>query len=427
MAITVDGKFLYTTGVSDDAVVGIPRNTTTGALDPSGELCYTSNVSIGCAGGVSDLVQPYAVLIPPTDQTKLYVGTGAGVSAFSRNTTSGALTHLQCLNATGSGGCVAAHGLGLSVVNQLALSADGTDLAVTEAGASGGIVFLKRDPTTGLLSQLPGQAGCLTADGTANACRTLTALGGISLVHSAPDASQFYLGASANGTIAGVRADNPPVCAGTTVATAFSTPVAVPLHCSDPDADPIAIRTVAGPLHGGLTAIDQTAQAATYSPLAGFTGADSFTFAADAHGLTSDAASVGVSVGAPPPPPTPRITSAVLDRWVSGATTKVERLTIEAIPKGATATIACKPEKHAKHQGGCPFSKKTYHEPNGKSALALKSKFTHRLDPGVVLSVAITAPGSIGKEVEFTMRKRHAPKSKTLCFPVGSTHAHTRC
>jgi hypothetical protein len=204
LAIPPTGNFLYSTGVTDNSIAVFSRNTTSGVLTAT--TCYSPTDSTDCIATSSDVLHPYALLIPPDDQTKLYVGTASGVSVFQRNTTTGALAHLQCLNATGAGGCVQAPGLGIAVTNQLALSSDGTDLALTEAGPNGGVVFLKRDKATGLLSELPSGAGCITADGTGGTCRTLTALGGISIVHAAPNASQFYLGATANGTIAGFRA-----------------------------------------------------------------------------------------------------------------------------------------------------------------------------------------------------------------------------
>jgi Bacterial Ig domain len=434
MALTTDGKFLYTTGVADDSVAYFSRDTGTGVLTEVG--CYSTTDTSECATTMGATPQAYAVLIPSEDQTKVYVGTSAGVVVFARDTTTGALTQrLQCLNATGANGCTAAPGLGVSVTNHLALSPDGTDLAVTEAGDHGGIVFLKRDPSTGLLSEFGGGAGCITADGDGGACRTLAALGGISLVHAAPNAAQFFLGAciatpcaAGNGTIAAFRADNPPVCANASVTTAFQTAVAAPLACSDPDGDPLALQIAHLPASGGLSAIDPSHSALTYNPFPGFSGTDSFTFRAIAHGLSSNVATDTIAVGAAPPPPTPRITSAIKTEWLSGSTTKVVRLTVDDIPKGATVKVICKGAKHAKHKGGCTFSSKTYREPNGKSALALKSKFKGaKLQPGTVITVDITAPGSIGKEVRFTIRKRHLPKSKTYCFPVGSTHAHTHC
>jgi hypothetical protein len=434
MALTTDGRFLYTTGVTDDSVAYFSRNTGTGALTEEG--CYSTTDTGECTTTLGPTPQAYAVLIPPDDQTKVYVGTSAGVVVFARDTTTGALTQrLQCLNATGAGGCAAASGLGVSVTNHLALSPDGTDLAVTEAGDHGGIVFLKRNPATGLLGSLGQGAGCITADGDGGACRTLTALGGISLVNAAPNASQFYVGAciatpctAGSGTIAAFRADNPPVCTGATVNTAFQTSVAAPLSCADPDGDPVSIGFVHAPAHGGIGAIDQTARATTYTPASGFSGVDSFMFTAIAHGLSAAAATDTIAVGAPPAPPTPRITSAIKTEWLAGSTTKVVRLTVEDIPKGATVKVKCKGAKHARHKGGCTFSSKTYREPNGKKALALKSKFKGaKLQPDTVITVDITAPGSIGKEVRFTIRKRHLPKSKTYCFPVGSTHAHTHC
>jgi hypothetical protein len=426
MAMPLDGRFLYTTGLNDDAVVVFQRNTSTGLLSSPG--CYSSS-DAACTAIAAVTASPFVLLIPPDDQGKLYVGSANGVAVFSRSTTTGAIgALLGCVNAGGVGGCGRAPGLGLGVPTSMALSADGTDLAVVGSAVNSGVVFLKRDKATGLLSEPEGGAGCITHDGTAGKCRTDPALGGQSIVHAAPGAAQFYLGSVGTSSIAGFRVDNPPVCAGAAIATAFQTAVAAPLSCTDPDGDPVSIRAVAAPGHGGLGAIDQAARAVSYNPLAGFSGADSFTFAADAHGLTSNVATDTVTVGAAPPPPTPRIASAIKTEWLSGSTTKVVRLTVENVPKGATVKVKCKGAKHAKHKGGCPFASKTYREPNGKSALALKSRFRHaKLQPGTVITIDITAPGSIGKEVRYTIRKRHLPKSKTYCLPVGSTHPHTHC
>jgi hypothetical protein len=314
MAITVDGKFVYTTGLDDDAITVFSRNTTTGALTDT--ACYSATDTGECTAGFPEVAHPYAVLIAPEDQTKVYVGSGNGVTVLARDAMTGALSHLQCLNSTGADGCVDVPGLGVGVPNQLALSLDGTDLAVTESGASGGVVFLKRDTSTGLLSELPGGAGCITADGDGGACRTNTALGGISLVHAAPNASQFYLGAGASGTIAALGPDNPPVCANGAVSTTLNTAVSVPLSCTDPDGDALSLSVTAPPAHGGLGAIDAASRSVSYNPFGGFSGVDAFTFdAIDSHGLASAPAQDTVTVSpvvAVPKPGKPTATHASL-------------------------------------------------------------------------------------------------------------------
>jgi 6-phosphogluconolactonase (cycloisomerase 2 family) len=431
MAMSADGKFLYTTGKQDDAVGVYSRNASStpnaGAL--SFVACY-SPTNAGCSNGPPILSGAYSVLIPPPpgDQSKLYVGTANGVAVFNRNAGTGELTLLQCLNAAGVNNCTKAPGLGLGSVTSLALSPDGTDLAVggSQDSVNSGVVFLKRDPATGLLSELPGE--CVTHDGTSGTCRTDTAVGGWSIVRSAPDASQFYFGSLGTDSLSGYRADNPPVCTGTTVNTAFQASVAVPMSCTDPDGDPVAVGFVHAPAHGGISAIDQAAQTTLYTPASGFSGPDAFQFLANAHGLTAAPATDTINVGPAPTPPTPRITSAIHTQWLAGSTTKVKKLSVSSVPKSGKVKVSCKGAKHAKHKGGCPFSSKTYKEPNGKSSLSLTSKFKHaKLQPGTVVTIDITATGSIGKEARFTIRKRKLPTTKTYCLPVGSTKPRSHC
>ncbi|MDD5562657.1 MAG: lamin tail domain-containing protein [Thermoanaerobaculaceae bacterium] len=72
--------------------------------------------------------------------------------------------------------------------------------------------------------------------------------------------------------------------------TAVNTPTTFVLNASDPDAgDTVALATTAPPANGSVTYDDATRQA-TYTPTAGFTGADSFTYSiTDQGGLTASA------------------------------------------------------------------------------------------------------------------------------------------
>ena len=436
MAMTPDGQYLYTTAsaVTADGTINAIREfkrNADGTLDTASSVCY-GNVS-PCLAGDPNVVAPTAILIPPDgSQNELYVGgqTGIDVYTYAAN---GTLSHLQCVNGDGSHGCVQAAGLGgpnAQPPGHIALSPDGTDLAVP---VTNGVVFLKRDPTTGLLSQPAGGAGCITSDGSGGACRTFAEFAGPQGVpggvRAAPDASQFYLGLGKTNVIAGLRADNPPVCVGANVATAFQAAVGVPVNCSDPDGEPVDVQLLNPPAHGVVSALS-TAGAA-YNPFAGFSGADSFSFQATSHTLISAPATDTVTIGAPPPPPpppTPRITSPVTALWLFSTTTKVTKLTVNSIPRGATVKVTCKAKKHAKHKGGCPLTSKSFKEPSGKSSLSLLKYFKHaKLQPGTELTVAITAPGAIGKEVVYTIRLRRVPKATVLCFPVGKSKAQKKC
>jgi hypothetical protein len=85
--------------------------------------------------------------------------------------------------------------------------------------------------------------------------------------------------------------------------TPHNTGLAVALNCSDPDPlDTFTYSVVSGPLHGTLSAPNATGHL-TYTPAAEYAGPDSFTYkATDNHGISSNTATVGITVGASPPP-----------------------------------------------------------------------------------------------------------------------------
>jgi predicted extracellular nuclease len=81
-----------------------------------------------------------------------------------------------------------------------------------------------------------------------------------------------------------------PVAAAQSQGTAVNTPTTFTLNASDPDVgDALAFATTTPPANGSVTCSDATRQA-TYTPNAGFTGADSFTYSAtDPGGLWASA------------------------------------------------------------------------------------------------------------------------------------------
>lgn len=73
----------------------------------------------------------------------------------------------------------------------------------------------------------------------------------------------------------------PPLAAA--IATPQNTPVSGVLQATDIDGDPLPYAIVASPTKGTIT-FDSTTGACTYTPLAGVTGVDTFTFNASEAG-----------------------------------------------------------------------------------------------------------------------------------------------
>ncbi|MGH2793165.1 MAG: Ig-like domain-containing protein [Actinomycetota bacterium] len=108
----------------------------------------------------------------------------------------------------------------------------------------------------------------------------------------------------------GPPVNTPPTANPTSVATAQGTPVAATLTATDPDNCELSFSIVQQPAHGSLGPLGAQACTAgspntdragvTYTPAAGFSGADSFTFRANDGTANSNTATVSVTVGAPP-------------------------------------------------------------------------------------------------------------------------------
>ena len=73
--------------------------------------------------------------------------------------------------------------------------------------------------------------------------------------------------------------NSPPIAVADTATTTAGTPVniAVLANDSDPNGDPLTITAVSTPVHGTAT-INQQPTRVTYTPTAGFSGSDSFTY-----------------------------------------------------------------------------------------------------------------------------------------------------
>ena len=91
--------------------------------------------------------------------------------------------------------------------------------------------------------------------------------------------------------------NNPPVAKALTVTTARNTPVAVVLSATDADGDALTYAIVANPQHGTLSG---AAPNLTYTPAAGYTGPDSFTYKANDGTADSNIATISITVNQQP-------------------------------------------------------------------------------------------------------------------------------
>jgi putative metal-binding protein/hemolysin type calcium-binding protein len=91
--------------------------------------------------------------------------------------------------------------------------------------------------------------------------------------------------------------------------------------------------------------------------------------------------------------------------------TLVTKLTLSSLPSRAKVQVRCK-------GGGCPFAKHKL-KVRKRKASATKLLKGHRLSPRAVLEIRVTAPGTMGKVVRYTIRSHALPKRRQLCLAPG--------
>jgi hypothetical protein len=266
-----------------------------------------------CASG-RVLAGANALALSPNGHT-LYVAAlkDAGISAFHISA-DGTLTQLEategCITLTGKdnfGNQTCATGRGLERPYGIAISPDGLSLYVTEypIGNEGGVAVFSLDPPTGVATQLPGTAGCVTVDGksngTAGACAIGASLGGANQPTVSPDGTSIYVPSYTGQSLTVFERATAPVCQAASASTAFDRPVTLSLSCSDADGDPLTLSIVSGVSWGRLGRISPSGQV-TYTPQRGYVGPDSFTFEATDGTNVSAPAAVELTVKPPPRP-----------------------------------------------------------------------------------------------------------------------------
>jgi 6-phosphogluconolactonase (cycloisomerase 2 family) len=172
VTVSRDGRNVYSAAYNSGAIAVFSRDRATGALTqlPGRAGCVSVRRDEGCARGRA-LYGAEQVAISRNGRS-LYLAAWEGVSAFVRDTTTGALRQLPgssgCMSRRGRG-CARVRGLGQEA-NSVTLSPDQRHLYVgsTTCGGPpigiclGSISAFRRDPRTSALIRLRGRAGCVS-------------------------------------------------------------------------------------------------------------------------------------------------------------------------------------------------------------------------------------------------------------------------
>jgi sugar lactone lactonase YvrE len=296
VAITPDGQHLYA-GTFENGMSIFNRDPSTGLLlqKPGTDGCVTDDgkdntTAATCATG-RNLDGVYPVTLSQDGRTLYNMASIDGGVTVWRVNGDGTLSQLP-----GSDGCITIDGkdntgastcsVGRAVTGPYgaALSPDGRQLYTSEdTNLSGGLAAFSVDPASGVLAQPAGLPGCFTVNGgsgpTAGLCTDARALADAYGMSVSPDGAFVYQSSDAktNAGLAIYSRGVAPTCSPVSAAVPHGRSAAVSLTCTDLNGDAVTRSIVSGPAHGRLGAV--SGGTVTYTPSAGYHGADSFAFA----------------------------------------------------------------------------------------------------------------------------------------------------
>ena len=151
VAVSPDGKSVYATSYSDDAIARFDRNASTGALTGAACIADTGDAA-GCGATQQGLENANSVAVSPDGKSVYATSYGDdAIVRFDRNTTTGALTGAGCIADTGDiAGCGTTQ-QGLDGAQDVAVSPDGKSVYVSSF-SDDAIVRFDRNTTTGALT-----------------------------------------------------------------------------------------------------------------------------------------------------------------------------------------------------------------------------------------------------------------------------------
>jgi Big-like domain-containing protein len=198
--------------------------------------------------------------------------------------------------------------------------------------------------------------GTLGAINQSNGQVTYTPTAGYSGTDSVTYHASSSNGVAAPATVSITILPPAPVCKNAAVTTRSGVPAAVTLNCTDSAGAALTYAITGNPGHGKLGAVTQSNAQVTYTPTAGYSGSDSFTYDASSSNGVAASATVSITVLGPGTPhigtvkiASPKITATVTCVGIAAQTctgsltlTIVEHLTGSKV----TAVTAAKKLKH---------------------------------------------------------------------------------
>jgi len=202
LLVTPDGKFVYAAasgdGLLDDgAVLIFARNTGTGTLTEVG--CLNNLGTNGCTAGFQ-IQNPMGLSAESTNATAyLYVASNGSnaVNVLSRNKFSGSLNEIQCWNELGIGGCE--DGYDLTSPKRVNVYKTNKFVYVT---AGDNISSFSRDKHTGLITQLAMPSACTSETGDGGNCLDGNGMSGATGLLSTGGGKHVYITGATSDAVA---------------------------------------------------------------------------------------------------------------------------------------------------------------------------------------------------------------------------------
>jgi 6-phosphogluconolactonase (cycloisomerase 2 family) len=201
LAISPDGESLYAAGEGSEEAAAFARDPDTGALDFL-EAEFQGVDDVEDPGGAVDGFDggPDETIVSP-DGRQVYFVSDSSVARFDRDPATGLISFAEVeRDSTDDPDDPAGPVEGLEDANELALSADGSQLYVSTLGfAEGGVVTFSRDPSDGALSFLELERGGI--DDPSDAGGRVEGLEEIEDLAVAPDDRHLYVAAELDNSL----------------------------------------------------------------------------------------------------------------------------------------------------------------------------------------------------------------------------------